>query len=107
WASCSASGRSSISAMAGANPPLRLLPGNRPLRVLTEGGLSARQLFLLPVVDRHSIGIRGDAVPEGLQELEVFGKLQIEEFGVLGFHHGALGSCRHAGESLSVGMMSW
>src|SRR5262245_18401741 len=81
--------------MAGANPPLRLFPRNRPLRVLTEGGLSARQLLRLPVVDRHGIGIRGLAVPEVLQKLELLGNLQIEEFGVLGFHHDGLGSWPH------------
>src|SRR6266436_1890297 len=78
--SCSASGaRISSAAIAAADPAFHFFPRESGSRILQEIRLSPRQLLLLPVVDRYSIGRGGELIPQILHELELLRGAQIKD----------------------------
>src|SRR4051812_37892779 len=73
--SCSASGAMmSSAAIAAANPPLDLVPGEPRRRVVQEVGLPPGQFLLLPVVDGDCLGRCRQVIPEVFDQLELFGR---------------------------------
>src|SRR5690242_19577026 len=69
----------SSAAMAAANPPLDLLPGQARCRIIPEVGFASFQLLDLPVVDRNVLGSRRQVVPEVFDELQLLLGAQVEE----------------------------
>ena len=47
-------------------------PTNRRLGMFLEIGLSTSQLFLLPIVNWHFLGLRGKVVPQVFHQLQLF-----------------------------------
>jgi hypothetical protein len=70
----------SSAAIPASDPPLDLLPGKTRRRVVLEVGLAPGQFLLLPVVDRDRLGIRGQIIPEVLDQLKLFGRTQVGAF---------------------------